>query len=79
MKDPLKLQRKLVDLLKEHPNLKLNDKLPWSEALFRENAWVVKDFVTNSGDVTNDDPLHSWLEEYHFFCQERSLSTKAKG
>lgn len=79
MKDPAKLQRKLAELLRKHPRLKVSKEPPWDDLHFKEIAWIVKNFVEKSGDVTNDDPLHSWLEEYHFFCQERSLSTKAKG
>ena len=30
----------------------------------------IQDYVNNSGDVTNDDPLYQWLEEYYFFSQE---------
>ena len=69
MKDPLKLQRKLVGILSKHPNLKLSTKMPWSEEQFKEIAWIVKDYVEHSGDVTNDDPLHEWVEEYHFYLQ----------
>lgn len=70
MKDPLKLQSKLAGLLPKYSKLKLSSNLPWSEERFKEIAWVVKDYVNNSGDVTNDDPLHEWVEEYNFYLQE---------
>jgi hypothetical protein len=70
MKDPLKLQEKLIEILKKHPKLKLTFRVPCSDLRLRELAGVVRDFVDNSGDVTNDDPLHEWLEEYHFYHQE---------
>lgn len=73
MKDQARLQQKLFSLLKGHHKLKVSGELPWSDAQFKEIAWVVNDFVVNSGDVTNDDPLYSWLEEYQFYYQERNV------
>lgn len=71
MKDPSKLQEKLREVLKRHSNLKLCFEDHPSREVLKDIAWVVQDFVNNSGDVTNDDPLHEWLEEYYFFSQER--------
>lgn len=70
MKDPSKLQVKLQSLLKNRHNIRLSLNEPMSKEMLREAAWVVQDYVSNSGDVTNDDPLYEWLEEYYFFSQE---------
>lgn len=70
MKDSLKLQSKLRDILRKKPDLKVALPEPASKEQLREIAWVVQDYVTHSGDVTNDDPLHQWLEEYQFFLSE---------
>lgn len=71
MKDPTKLHAKLQSLLRGHPNLRLSLDGPLSNEGLRDMAWIVQDYVDNSGDVTNDDPLYEWLEEYYFFCQEK--------
>lgn len=69
MKDPSKLQDKLVELLRHTPALNI---LPsyahsWSELEFREVAWVVEDFVNQNQEVIECDPLKDWLEEYKFY------------
>jgi len=69
MKDPLRIQKKLFRLTRGKSGLSIGDQQPpWSEREFSEKAWVVRDYVENSGEVINDDPLQEWLEEYHFFC-----------
>lgn len=70
MKDPSKLQAKLKELLKSRHNLRLSLDGNVSNEGLKGAAWVVQDYVNNSGDVTNDDPLYQWLEEYYFFSQE---------
>lgn len=70
MKDPAKLQQKLIAALRQHSELKLNLHLPCSDTEFSEIAWVVQDYVNQNGDVTNDDPLHAWLEEYQFYLTQ---------
>lgn len=71
MKDPLKLQFKLNEVLSRYPNLRVFTKAPpWSEEEFREVAWVVDSYVRQSGEVVNDDPLSQWLEEYQFYTTQ---------
>lgn len=71
MKDSSKLQLKLHNILRKKPELGVSSDWPWTDLQFKEIAWVVQDYVDHSGDVTNDDPLHQWLEEYQFFLTER--------
>lgn len=71
MKTLLKLQQKLSDALKHQSALQVSLKVPCTEQEFREVAWVVQDFVNQNGDVTNEDPLYSWLEEYQFFLSQQ--------
>lgn len=75
MKDTQKLQLKLQSLLKDHPKLRIGSKYPWNNLEFKEIAWVVQDYVNNSGDVTNDDPLQQWLEEYLFYSSQAGNRT----
>ena len=69
MKDPSKLQAKLVQLLKHTPALRVlpNHEQPWNEIEMREVAWVVQDFVNQNDSVIECDPLKDWLEEYKFY------------
>ena len=69
MKDPSKLQAKLVQLLKQTPALRVlpNHEHPWDDLEFREVAWVVQDFVNQNDSVIECDPLKDWLEEYKFY------------
>lgn len=70
MKDSRKLQQKLHNLLKKHPKVRVGTPLPWDELTFKEIVWVVQDYVNNSGDVTNEDPLQEWLDEYLFWSSQ---------
>jgi hypothetical protein len=60
-------------LLRKCPNIKVNSALPWDDLTFREIVWVVQDYVNNSGDVTNEDPLQEWLDEY-LFCSGQGVT-----
>jgi hypothetical protein len=70
MKDPVRLQTKLFALLKKRSDINVSFTVPCSEETFKEVVWIVKDYVTNSGGVINDDPLNEWLEEYQFFVNQ---------
>jgi hypothetical protein len=70
MKSSEKLKEKLRYLLRSYPGVKVGASWPWNDLEFREIAWVVQDYVNNSGDVVNEDPLHEWVEEYNFFRTE---------
>lgn len=72
MKDPRRLQEKLHKILKGRSDIRAFCEWPWNDLEFRELASVVKAFMESSGDVTNDDPLAEWLEEYHFFLTQAS-------
>lgn len=74
MKDPQKLQRKLLDLLKKdtrHPKIIPPANGHWSSDDLAAVAWVVQDFVNSNDEVINCDPLKDWLEEYKFFVADR--------
>jgi hypothetical protein len=68
VKDPRKLQAKLLHVLKSAPALKVlpNPTVPWSDLDFKEVAWIVQDFVNQNTEVIECDPLREWLEEYKF-------------
>lgn len=70
MKSAIDLQRKLREALKHQASLKISLNLPCTEEEFKQVAWVVVDYVNQNGDVTNDDPLHNWVEEYLFFLSQ---------
>ena len=72
MKSFRKMQEKLLVLLKNAPALKLfpNPNAPWSDLELKEAAWVVQDFVNQSREVVECDPLKDWLEEYKFFMAD---------
>lgn len=69
MKNPAKLQEKLLSILKGTPAVHVfpPSKGEWTERDFWEVAWVVEDFVNMNPDVIECDPLKDWLEEYRFF------------
>jgi hypothetical protein len=71
MKNSVTLQNKLQALLSKRPDLRVSFHPPCSEETFEQVAWVVEDYVANSGDVTNDDPLCHWIEEYQFYVESR--------
>ena len=69
MKDPSKLQRKLEALLKGTPALSVFPPREggWDAQEFDEVARLVEDFVNQSPEVIEVDPLKDWLEEYKFY------------
>lgn len=76
MKNPSKLQGKLVELLRHTPALNIlpSYSRPWNDLEFHEVAWVVQDFVNQNQEVIECDPLKDWLEEYKFYkadCQTK--------
>lgn len=73
MKNPRKLQEKLVQVLKGVPKLHVFPNLdrPWNDLELKEVAWIVQDhIVQNDSVIESDDPLREWLEEYKFFESE---------
>lgn len=69
MKNPLKLQEKLLKLLKGTPALHIfpPPQEGWNEIQLWEVAWIIQDFVNSNPDVIECDPLKDWLEEYRFY------------
>ena len=70
MKNPQKLQSKLLPLLKSNPKLHVlpNPNLPWDDLLLKEVSYVVADYVNSSKSVIeSDDPLREWLDEVRFY------------
>ena len=70
MKDPLKLQQKLVSLLKRS-QLKIGFNLsrPLNDLELREIAWVVEDFVARNADSHECESLADWLDSYRFYVK----------
>ena len=70
MKDPLKLQQKLVSLLKRS-QLKIGFNLsrPLNDLELREIAWVVEDFVVRNADSHECESLADWLDSYRFYVK----------
>ena len=76
MKSPLKLQEKLLALLKansRYPKLNPPANGHWSHDELSAVAWVVQDYLNRNEDVINNDPLKDWLEEYKFFLADRKF------
>lgn len=74
MKSPLKLQEKLLALLKsDHTAPRVNPPANghWSSDELAAVAWVIQDHVNLNDEVIDCDPLRDWLEEYRFFAAER--------
>ena len=74
MKSPVKLQEKLLALLKgstRHPKVNPPAGGHWSSDELAAVAWVVQDHVDRNEDVIECDPLKDWLEEYRFFAADR--------
>jgi hypothetical protein len=71
MKDPRKLQEKLVELLR---NSRLHIQFPygrpWTDLELKDIASVVEDYVNQDTGVINSDPLKEWVEEYKFYRAE---------
>jgi hypothetical protein len=68
VKDPRKLQDKLVALLRNtHLHIQFPYDRPWTDLELREIAWIVEDYVNRSIDVINTDPLKDWVEEHKFY------------
>ena len=71
MKDPKKLQEKLVALLRQS---KLHIQFPynrsWTDLELREIAWMVEDHVNRDSEVVNSDPFKDWVEEYKFYSAD---------
>ncbi len=71
MKDPRKLQEKLVPLLRSsklHVQIPLDR--PWTDLELKSVAWVVEDYVNRNTEVINSDPFKDWVEEYKFFLAD---------
>jgi len=67
MKDTRKLQQKLVELLRNsHLHVQFPFDRPWNDLELKEVAWIVGDYVNQSPDVVNCNPLHDWLDECRF-------------
>lgn len=69
MKDPSKLQAKLIRLLSQTPALRVLPPYedPWTDLELREVALIVQDFVNQNDSVIECDPLKDWIEEYKFY------------
>ena len=72
MKDPTKLQRKLEAILMGTPALNI---MPpsvghWTNEELAEVASIVQNFVNQSNEVIEGDPLKDWVEEYKFFAAD---------
>ncbi len=75
MKNPQKLQEKLLQLLKGTPALHVfpSPNAPWSDLDLKEVAWIVQDFVNQNDSVVECDPLKDWIEEYKFFVADSKV------
>lgn len=71
MKNPQKLQEKLVALLRSSRlHIQFPFDRPWTDLELREVAWMVEDHVNRNPEVINSDPLKDWVEEYKFFLAD---------
>ncbi len=71
MKDPRKLQQKLVPLLRNtHLHIQFPYDRPWTDLELRDIAGVVEDYVNRDPEVINSSPLKDWIDEYRFMRTE---------
>jgi len=74
MKNPQKLQDKLLALLKSdrrHPRINPPANGHWTSDELAAVAWVIQDYVNLNDEVIECDPLKEWVEEYKFYAAER--------
>jgi hypothetical protein len=70
MKDPKKLQERLVSLLKgSQLKVGFNLSLPLNDLELREIAWVVEDHVVRNADSHECELLADWLDSYRFYAK----------
>jgi hypothetical protein len=70
VKDPRKLQEKLVSLLKgSQLKVGFNLSRPLNDLELREIAWVVEDFVARNADSHECELLADWLDSYRFYAK----------
>jgi hypothetical protein len=68
VKDPRKLQDKLVALLRNSRlHIQFPYDRPWTDLELRDIAGVVEDYVNRDSEVVNSNPLHDWLDECRFY------------
>ena len=68
MKDPQKLQKKLVELLRNSRlHIQFPFDRPWTDLELRDIAGVVEDYVNRDPEVINSNPLYDWLDEWRFY------------
>jgi hypothetical protein len=71
VKDPKKLQEKLVPLLRNtHLHIQFPYDRPWTDLELRDIAGVVEDYVNRDSEVINSSPLKDWIDEYRFMRTE---------
>ena len=73
MKDPIKLQHKLLALLKtnsKYPRVNPPANGHWSTDDLAAVAWVMQDYVNHNDEVIECDLLKDWIEEYKFFVAD---------
>jgi len=77
VKDPIKLQHKLLALLKtnsKYPRVNPPANGHWSSDDLAAVAWVMQDYVNlNDEVVDSDDPLRQWLDEFKFYLAENKV------
>jgi hypothetical protein len=75
VKNPAKLQQKLLQVLRGTPALHVmpNPEAPWNDLDFKEVAFIVQDFVNNNPEVIECDPLREWLDEYRFYAVDKRV------
>ena len=73
MKDPQKLQKKLVELLRNSRlHIQFPFDRPWTDLELRDIAGVVEDYVNRDPEVINSNPLYDWLDECRFLLCAKS-------
>jgi hypothetical protein len=71
VKDPVKLQQKLVSLLrKSQLKVGFNLSRPLNDLELREIAWVIEDHVSRNTDSHECELLADWLDSYKFYAKD---------
>ena len=70
MKNPLKLQERIVALLRGSSlHIQFPDDRPWTDLELGAVAWVVEDFVTLNADSHECELLSEWIDSYKFYAK----------
>jgi hypothetical protein len=67
VRDLIKFQQELHDILRKHPHLKVATEYPWDPTQFESIIWILQDYVNGLYGDFDTDELADWLDRYSFY------------